>query len=550
MKNPYATVLDMQRQAWEATADLADKSRVAPDRTETVENIEVGQTPSEVVYEENKLELLHYESQTEEQHDVPILIVYALINKPYILDLQPDRSVVRTLLEAGFDVYLIDWGEPSKLDRSLSLDDYVNRYIDNCVDVVRERSGQDSINVLGYCMGGTKSAMYASLYPEKVKNLGLMAAGLCFAGEGGVLELWGGEEFYDPETVTETFGNVPAEFLDVGFALMDPVANNVTKYVRFYDNMEDEEFVENFARMERWLDEGIDVAGEAYEEFIGDIYQDNKLYNNELYLGGEHVDISNIDMPVLQIVAEYDHLIPPGASKPFNEVIGSDDTEVLEFATGHIGMSVSSRSHEELWPQVSEWFEERSDGESEAQRASDSRAAEPRDTDVDSEPETPGAEDADAALAEDVAGDESGAEDLADGGTSIETGGSSVDAEPTDLDVETSDRHGEDRSDEEILERGEDDVQDEPAEPGEMTIDEGVAEETTDEDVDAESAIASETDDLTDLNGVGQAYADDLSEAGIDTFAQLADADAAELAADTGISPSRIEDWIEQARSR
>jgi len=304
----------VQRQAWEATADLAEKTKVVPERTETVENIDVGQTPSEVVYEENKLELLHYEPMTEEQHGVPILIVYALINKPYILDLQPDRSVVQTLLEAGFDVYLIDWGEPSKLDRSLSIDDYVNRYIDNCVDVVRERSGRDSINILGYCMGGTKSAMYASLYPEKVENLALMAAGLCFDGDGGVLELWGGEDYYDPERVTDTFGNVPAEFLDIGFALMDPVANNVTKYVRFYDNMDDEDFVENFARMERWLDEGIDMAGVAYEEFIRDIYQENKLYENELELGGEHVDITNIDMPVLQIVAEYDHLIPPEAS--------------------------------------------------------------------------------------------------------------------------------------------------------------------------------------------------------------------------------------------
>ncbi|WP_137288749.1 class III poly(R)-hydroxyalkanoic acid synthase subunit PhaC [Natronorubrum halophilum] len=528
MKNPYATVLDMQRQAWEATAELAEKTRVAPERTETVENVEVGQTPSEVVYEENKLKLLHYEPMTEEQHDIPILIVYALINKPYILDLQPNRSVVQTLLEAGFDVYLIDWGEPSRLDRSLSLDDYVNRYIDNCVDEVRERSWQDSINILGYCMGGTKSAMYASLYPEKVENLALMASGLCFTGEGGVLELWGAEEYYDPETVTDTFGNVPAEFLDVGFALMDPVANNVTKYVRFFDNVEDEEFVENFARMERWLDEGIDVAGVAYEEFIGDIYQDNKLVENELHLGGKHVDIENIDMPVLQIVAEYDHLIPPEASTPFNDAIPSEDTETLEFATGHIGMSVSSRSHDELWPQVCEWFEERSN-----------------DTDVDSEPETPDPKEEDAALAEDVAGDESGPADLADGEASVESESA---LETDELDDETSDFHGEDRSDEEVAARGEADVQDEPAEPGEMNVDEDVVEEVAGES--ASTAIESETDDLTDLNGVGQAYANDLADAGIETFDQLASADVAELAAETGISPSRIEDWIEQAQTR
>ncbi|WP_265107777.1 class III poly(R)-hydroxyalkanoic acid synthase subunit PhaC [Halosolutus halophilus] len=522
MNNPYATVLDIQRQAWEGAADLADKSRVAPERTETLENVEVGQTPSEVVYEENKLRLLHYEPMTEEQHDIPILVVYALINKPYILDLQPDRSVVQTLLEAGFDVYLIDWGEPSKLDRSLTLDDYVTRYIDNCVDVVRERSGQDAINVLGYCMGGTKSAMYAALNPEKVENLALMAAGLCFAGDGGVLELWGAENYYDPEKVTETFDNVPAEFLDIGFALMDPIANNLTKYVRFYDNVEDEDFVENFARMERWLGEGIDVAGAAYEEFIEDIYQDNKLYENELHLNGKHVDITNIDMPVLQIVAEYDHLIPPEASKPFNEKITSDDTEIMEFATGHIGMSVSSRSHAELWPDVCDWFEARSSGDGET-------PAEPRESDA--APETSEPKTADAALAEDVAGDESGAEGLTDGSATV--------------DRKADDLPGEARSDEEIAERAEDDVQEAPAEPGEMAVDEAIAEDVTDEEITEESA-----DDLTDLTGVGQAYAEDLTEAGIETFDDLAAADVAELATETGISPSRIEDWIEQATNR
>ncbi|WP_257300012.1 class III poly(R)-hydroxyalkanoic acid synthase subunit PhaC [Haloarchaeobius sp. FL176] len=359
MQNPFAATLDMQRQAWENAAEAFEKATVAPDRADTIQDVDVGETPSEVVYEENKLRLLHYESRTDEQEPVPILIVYALINRPYILDLQPDRSVIRTLLDNGYDVYMIDWGEPSNLDRSLTLDDYVNRYIDNCVDEVRHRSGQDAINILGYCMGGTMSTMYAALEPEKVHTLALMAAGLCFAGDSGVLELWGAEDYYDPEKVTDTFGNVPAEFLDVGFALMDPVQNYVTKYVRFYENMEDEDFVENFARMEEWLGDGIDVAGETYNEFIRDIYQENKLMNNELYLGGEHVDIDNIQMPVLQIVAEYDHLIPPEASKPFNDVLATDDKTIMEFPTGHIGMSVSSRSHAELWPDVCDWFGER-----------------------------------------------------------------------------------------------------------------------------------------------------------------------------------------------
>jgi polyhydroxyalkanoate synthase len=363
--NPFTFPLDAQRDLWERAADDTEAVGAIPEGLETIAEVEVGETPSEVVYEENKLELHHYEPLVpeEERHDVPILFVYALINRPYILDLQPDRSVIRRMLEAGFDVYMIDWGEPSELDTVLSLHDYVNRYIDNCVDEVRERSGQDSINVLGYCMGGTMSVMYAALHPEKVRNLGLMAAGLCFDGTGGILEMWGDEEFFSPGAITETFGNVPAEFLDVGFALMDPVHNYVTKYGNLYDNIDDEDFVENFARMERWLNDPIDVAGTAYREFLEEVYQENKLYRGELELNGERVDLDEITMPVLQVIGEYDHLIPPEASKPFNDVVASDDTEIMEYSTGHIGLSVSRSTHENLWPAVAEWFADRSNVE-------------------------------------------------------------------------------------------------------------------------------------------------------------------------------------------
>mgnify|MGYP000255787930 CR=1 FL=1 len=460
MKNPFAATMEAQRQAWENASELIEKTTVAPDRTETFQDVEVGETPSEVVYEENKLRLLHYESRTEEQHDVPILVVYALINRPYILDLQPERSVIRTLLDNGFDVYMIDWDEPSTLDRSLTLDDYVNRYMENCVDEVRERSGQDSINVLGYCMGGTMSTMYAALNPEKVRNLALMAAGLCFAGDSGVLELWGDDEYFEPRAVTETFHNVPAEFLDVGFALMDPVQNYVTKYVNLYENVENEDFVENFARMEKWLGDGIDVAGQTFVEFIEDIYQENKLVNNELYLGGEHVDIENIDMPVLQIVAEYDHLIPPEASKPFNDAVPSDDKTIMEFPTGHIGMSVSSKSHAELWPDVCDWFESRMPDEADA-----------------AEHEVEDSDGADAAIAED---------------------GTDASAEPPEDGVE----------------------------------------------IEVEGADAP---DLTDLDGIGPAYAERLTDAGYDSVSALADADVVSVADATDLPVSRVEDWISQA---
>ncbi|MFB6218411.1 MAG: class III poly(R)-hydroxyalkanoic acid synthase subunit PhaC [Halobacteriaceae archaeon] len=352
--------IDAHRMAVEEATKLLERSAESGERAERMATVEVGPTDSEVVYTENKLELHHYPARGEPR-GTPILLVYALINRPYILDLQADRSVVRRLTERGFDVYLIDWGEPSLLDAHLTLEDYVLRYLDSCLDAVREREGVDAVHVLGYCMGGTMSAMYAALAPEKVRTLALMAAGLCFAGDGGVLELWGGEH-YDPESVVEAYPVVPAEFFEVGFDLMDPVANTVSKYVRLYENADDEDFLENFARMERWLADGIDMAGDTYRQFIEEVYQDNALARGEMELGGRPVELERIDMPVLQIVGQYDHLVPPEASTPFNDLVGSDDTEVIEARTGHIGLSVSSSSHEEggLWDQVADWLAERS----------------------------------------------------------------------------------------------------------------------------------------------------------------------------------------------
>ena len=371
--DPFTAVLDTQRAAVETMADATRRGRLAPDRVVKMETVDVGQTPSTVVYTENKLELLHYESRTDEQNAVPLLVVYALINRPYILDLQPDRSVVRRLLDAGHDVYLIDWNEPSRLDQHLTLSDYIDRYIDNCVEVVRDRSERGSVNLLGYCMGGTMSAVYTALYPEKVNALGLMAAGLCFDGSGGVLERWGSEQNYDPRDVVETFGNAPADMLDVGFAMMDPVENYLGKYATLYDRLDDEEFVETFARMERWLGDSIDVAGETYAEFLETFYQENALYRNSLDIGGREVDIEAIQLPLLQVVGEYDHLIPAAASKPFNEVVGTDDVTTIEHSVGHIGLSVSSSSHEQVWPAVADWYHRVSEP--------DEPASEPRVTD-------------------------------------------------------------------------------------------------------------------------------------------------------------------------
>lgn len=344
--------------------ELQDRQRRIMKAAELLLNppkVEVGTAPSDTIYQDGKMRLLHYVPGVAKPHKVPVLIIYALINKPYILDLQPDRSVIRGLLKEGFDVYMIDWGIPSEVDKFLTLDDYINWYTNDAVDFIRKRHGLDSISILGYCMGGTLSVMFTALHPEKVKNLILMAAPLDFEADQGLLKLWAKKEYFDPDKLVATVGNVPGEFLNFGFLLLDPINNLYSKYLKFIDRVDDEEFVKMFFRMEKWINDGIPVAGEAYRQFIKDCYQKNLLVKSQLKLNGFKVDLNKITMPLLSLVAQYDHLVPPESSLSFNDLVPSKDKEMMVFPTGHIGLSVSSATRAKLWPKVAKWLRERSD---------------------------------------------------------------------------------------------------------------------------------------------------------------------------------------------
>jgi polyhydroxyalkanoate synthase len=321
--------------------------------------VKVGVTPHEVVFTENKLRLLHYRSLAEKTYPVPLLMIFALVNRPYILDLKPGRSVVEVLLKKGIDVYLIDWGVPGDEDKHLGLDHYINRYIRKAVSKVKKVSGSDKVSLMGYCMGGTMSAMYTSLYPEDVKNLILMTAGIDFKVEG-TLSLWSDKPNFDVDKFVEAFGNVPPEFLQTSFLIMKPIQNLVSKYVSFYENVENEQFVDNFFAMEKWLNDNIPVPGEVFREFVKYCYQENLLVKNKLRINGKLVDLRNIKCSVLNLIAEHDHLVPPASSIVFNDLISSKDKEAIVYPTGHIGLSVSSKSLKELWPRVAEWLISRS----------------------------------------------------------------------------------------------------------------------------------------------------------------------------------------------
>jgi polyhydroxyalkanoate synthase len=342
-------IMDMQEKYFKASQLLSNPP-----------GVEVGTTPSEVVYRDGKMQLLRYEPMTSETLGVPILVTYALVNKPYILDLQPDKSVVATLLKAGFEVYLIDWGTPTAGDKYLRLDDYVNGYIMDCVNHVCDAHGLDKVTLLGYCMGGTLSVMFSCLHPDKVKNLVLMASPLDSDSDDGLLRLWAEEEYFDVDKIVDTIGNIPGSFLNFAYTMLNPVNNMYSKYHMFADKVDNQKFVEMFFRMEKWANDGIPVAGETFREFIQKIYQRNELVRNRMTINGTKVELGNLKMPILNIVAQHDHLVPPSSSTSFTDLVPSSDKELLLFPTGHIGLSVSSGSHAKLWPKVIDWLSERS----------------------------------------------------------------------------------------------------------------------------------------------------------------------------------------------
>jgi polyhydroxyalkanoate synthase len=325
------------------------------------QQVRKGISPSEIVYEEDRVKLLHYLGNREPRCRTPLVFVYALVNRPYILDLKKGRSVVANFLEAGFDTYLVDWGIPTPADRHLTLDDYISGYLLNVLDFLRERTGSEKANVLGYCMGGTMSAMFTALHPERVENLILLAAPIDFATNDSLLNVWTRPENFDVDKFVDAFGNCPAEFLQATFQLLRPVGNLLEKPINFYEHMHEEKFLDDFLTTETWLQDNIAVPGEVYRQFVKYLYQKNLLTQNRMPVGKHIVNLQEIRCPVLNIMAENDDLVPRSQSAPFNDLVGSRDRKTLELqGSGHIGLAIGSRAQKEVWPQACRWLAERS----------------------------------------------------------------------------------------------------------------------------------------------------------------------------------------------
>lgn len=359
-------VLDFQRAAQSESFRAWRRWTNAWKVPEIARDVKIATTPHDVVYEEDSLKLLHYRNEHSIDFKEPVLVCFALVNRPYILDLQPNRSVIRQLLKRGFDVYMIDWGIPTAADRTLRLQDYVCDFLKNVASFVCSHANSPKLNLLGYCMGGTMSTMYTALNPQQIKNLILMAAPIDFSGDEGLLNVWTREEYFDVDGMVDAFGNCPGSFLQTSFQMMKPVQNYLEKYLGFVEKMDEDSFLENFFAMERWTNDNIPVAGEAFREFVKQLYQQNQLVMGEFKLNDAPVKLQNITCPILTLTAEFDHLVPPNATLAIKHYVSSKFVHHMSIDAGHIGLAVSSKAHKNLWPDAAMWIADHSTNRAEA----------------------------------------------------------------------------------------------------------------------------------------------------------------------------------------
>lgn len=318
--------------------------------------IAVGQTPSDVVFRENKWSLLRYRARPEGlRYKTPVLLVPSLINRHYVLDLMPGKSFAEYLVAQGHDVHVIDWGTPGDEDRYLSFDDIADKYLGRAL---RQTAGPNGkAHVLGYCLGGTLAAIHAAAHPERFASFVALAAPVDF-DDDGIMSIWTQQPQFDVGAVVDACGNVPWQIMQAAFHMIRPTMG-LAKAVGVADKLWNDEFLDGFFALETWGNDNVSFPGEAYREYIEKLYRANALVKGELTLSGEGVALKNLSCPTLAITFEHDNIVPQKSAAALLEHIGAADKQRIHLPGGHVGAVVSRAAAKGLWPKISAYWAER-----------------------------------------------------------------------------------------------------------------------------------------------------------------------------------------------
>jgi polyhydroxyalkanoate synthase subunit PhaC len=324
----------------------------------------VALTPSQVTWSEGNARLLRYASAKGQGARTPILLVCSLINRPYVLDLLPERSVVKRLVDDGHDVWLLDWGTPTADDAERSLGSYALGTLPRAAAAIAKATGASQLHVLGYCMGGTFALAAIAAGALPAASLVAMATPVDLHDDG-LLSVWSRAPGFDPADLARAYGNVPPHVLQPAFKMLDPVGL-ATKLVHLEDKVTDDEFIRFFLAMETWLEDSVAFPGRAFVDWIG-LYRSNALVRRSLTLDGVAIDLARVRCPIFNIVAEGDYITPSPSSLALQPLV-SGEHELMRLDGGHIGLSTGRAAHTRLWPAVSKWLHSHASDGATAQR--------------------------------------------------------------------------------------------------------------------------------------------------------------------------------------
>ena len=318
-----------------------------------------GATPRDLIHSRGTMALYHYRPLADELYRVPLLLVMATTNRGFILDLAPGQSFVEFLARAGYDVYMLEWNPPRADESHLRLETYVLDFIPDCIAKVAADSGEPDVTLVGYCMGGVLSCLYAALHAGgPVKNLVTFTTPVNFAGMG-LFAAWADRRWFDVDRLVDALGNVPPEILYQSFNMLRP-ASQLAGNIRLLDNLWNDEFVRSYRMLDKWSADMLPLAGEYFRDTIKLLMWDNALIDGRLVLGGRRVDLAAITVPVLHVVALHDHIVPTEASKPLIELVASADKQEVVLKGGHVSLVAGANAQKRLWPRLDQWLQGRS----------------------------------------------------------------------------------------------------------------------------------------------------------------------------------------------
>lgn len=325
-----------------------------------VDRPKVGQTPKDVVWRRDKAELWRYRGDGPPAYAPPVVIVHSLISRSYVMDLHPANSAVRTLLGAGLDVLLLDWGVADAVEAENGLETYADAYVPEAIAAACEATGSDEVTLLGYCFGGVLSLLALARHPDlPVRNLVAMATPVDFEGMSAMTGLVRSDRF-DAGALLDETGNVPPEAVENAFRLLRPTGE-VSQYATLWENLWNDQYLDGYQAMAQWTRDHVPFPGAAFRQTVDLLVRDNALMRGGLRLAGEDVDLRAVTCPFLNVMAQRDHIVPAAAAAPTKELLGSDDAEDLVLDAGHVGLVASRTAAKVTLPHIAEWIQRHSE---------------------------------------------------------------------------------------------------------------------------------------------------------------------------------------------